>query len=621
MKSAFAKLLEKNPTQSSQVAFRAGGNGVPILTRASGQSTNGYQTMGLPGGNMPMPGGGNNKTTLGIYRMGETDGNTAPSAIIGNPGDIFPPNPPVERMYPERTFANVGNNVFQPQNDDMATHALLRRLGDQKFKAVTMAPFEDYRAQERLARDLDEASRNASLSDLGTSREIIRNLAAQRRQQNEDDYLRKMLDAGATPEAAKKEIEDVRNAHAIQEAKKVEDRTYQAKTLIQRIAMSRGVTPMTQEPLNHSSSIDNPQRSQAMSEAMGRPGDGFGTSPLDMNRQFMTPDFYKRFLRKSALTQESADEQTAFNNLLTTGEIKNPGGGAFSMATLRGQERQNQIELASEGLASRLETLRARGRRIIKPLPDTVLGEQVLKEVYNRKDKVKSNKVLYSLETIQDMRPLQLLIAMNLLAVKGGPSKIADLKNIILAQGVIGSGGVPASDLLTKFKTIVVELNDGEPNIEIPFASDSTNLTMARVLTILDDIKTSNNTALTRRVETARNDYEEQMREIDMSEIPLAEGPSMAMGRQLTPQELRNKRIQALTGVPVSMTEAPVPGAPNVGGGGSVPAAPAQPQLTIAGVDAMTKAQVQQALTARNITFRSNQSEKKLKDLLKANLG
>jgi hypothetical protein len=388
--------------------------------------------------------------------------------------------------------------------------------------------------------------------------------------------------------------------------------------------MARGVTPMVREPLNHSSSIDNPQRSQAMSEAMGMPGEGFGTSPLDMNRQFMTPEFYKRFLRKSALSQETADEQTAFNNLLTSGEIKNPGGGAFSMATLKGQERQNQIELASEGLASRLETLRARGRRILKPLPDTVVGEDVLKQVYNRKDKVKSNVVLYSLETIQDMRPLQLLIAMNLLAVKGGASKVSDLKKIILAQGVLGNGGIPASDLLDKFKTIVVELNNGEPNIEIPFASDSANLPMARVLTILDDVKTSNNAALTRRVETARNDYEEQMREIDISEIPLAEGPSFSMGRQLTPQELRNKRIQALTGVPVSMTEAPIPGAPNVGGAGGVPAqpeVPAQPQLTIAGVDAMTKTQVQQALTARNITFRSNQSEKKLKDLLKANLG
>jgi hypothetical protein len=74
---------------------------------------------------------------------------------------------------------------------------------------------------------------------------------------------------------------------------------------------------MVQEPLNQSSSIDNPQRSQAMSQAMGMPGEGFGTSPLDMNRQFMTPDFYKKFLRRSTVSQEASDEATAFGQLIT----------------------------------------------------------------------------------------------------------------------------------------------------------------------------------------------------------------------------------------------------------------------------------------------------------------
>ncbi len=558
MKAVFAKMLEKNPTQSSEVAFRAGGNGVPILTRASGQSTTGYQTMGLPGGSMPTPGGGNNKTTLGIYRMGETDGSGASSAIIGNPGDIFPPNPPGERTYPERTFANVGNNVFQPETNDAATHALLRRLGDQQFKAQSQAPFEDYRAQERLARDIEEASRNASLSDLGMSREIIRNLAAERRQQNEDDYLRRMLDAGATPEAARKEIEDVRNANAIQEAKKVEDRSYQAKTLISRIAMARGVTPMVREPLNHSSSIDNPQRSQAMSEAMGMPGDGFGTSPLDMNRQFMTPDFYKKFLRRSTVTQENADEQTAFNNLLTTGQLGKVPPGAFSFATMKGQERQNQVELASEGLASRLETLRARGRRIMKPLPENIIGKKELDELYNKKDKVKSNPVLYSLEHIQDMNNIQLLIALNLATVVRGQAGPGELKQLLLEAGVLGTGDVPATDLTSKLKEVVVAMNGNEPNIEIPFRSDTTPLSNKTLLNILTDIKTSNVEALSRVAERARTEF---FREIDPSEIPLIDGPPIELvRRESTGQQLRDKRIQALTGVPGSMTEAPIPG-------------------------------------------------------------
>ena len=116
MKGAFAKLLQMNPVQSSTVEFRAGGNNVPILTRASGQSTEGFQTMGLPTGSRPMPGGGANKTTLGIYRMGEDDGIGSGSAIIGNPGDIFPPlNAPL-RTYNQRTFENVGNNVYQPED-------------------------------------------------------------------------------------------------------------------------------------------------------------------------------------------------------------------------------------------------------------------------------------------------------------------------------------------------------------------------------------------------------------------------------------------------------------------------------------------------------------------------
>ena len=503
MKAAFAKMMEKNPTQSSHIAFRAGGNGVPILTRASSSSTNGYQTMGLPDGSRPMPGGGANKTSLGAFRMGDQDGNGPASAIYA--GEIFGPYGQPDRVYPERTFANVGNNTFQPQNDDAATHALLKRLGDQQFKAVSEAPFEDYRAQQRLARDLDEASRNASLSDLGTSREIIRNLAAERRQQNEDDYLRKMLDAGATPEAAKKEIEDVRNANALQEARKVDDREYQAKTLINRIALSRGITPMGKEPLTQSSSIDNPQRSQAMSQAMGMPGEGFGTSPLDANRQFVTPEFYKRYLRKSAFSQESADEQSAFNTRLADGEIPAPAQGAYSFATLKGQERQNQVEMAAEGLASRLETLRARGQRIIKPLPSNVVGKDILDSLYKMKgEKKPSNRVLYSLETIQDMRPLQLLIALNLAALTtaSGGAKL----NRIAKEFSWGTAEIPSPTLIPDLKSLVTQMNSGESNIEIPFASAVMNIKDSKLVDTLQEFK--NSTRRSGEIEAARVEYE-----------------------------------------------------------------------------------------------------------------
>jgi hypothetical protein len=563
MKNAFAKLMEKNPVQSSTEAFRAGGNGVPILTRASGQSTTGYQTMGLPSGSKPMPGGGANKTTLGNYRMGETDGTSPPSAIIGNPGDIFPPNPPTDRNYPERTFANVGNNVYQPINDDSATLALLKRLGDQQFKATTQAPFEDYRAQQRFAKDLDEASRNASISDVGTSREIMRNLAAQRRQQNEDDYLRRMLDSGATPEAAQKEIQDVRNANALQEARKVDDRDYQAKTLIQRMAMARGITPMVRESLQHSSSIDNPQASQAMSQAMGKPGEGFGTSPLDMNRQFMTPEFYRRFSRKSALTQESADEQTAFNQLLTgsarEGSIQ-PTQSGYSMATLQGQQRQNQVDLASEGLAARLETIRNRANKISRPLPPNLFAKDVIDKIYTDKNKKKGDASLYSLETIQDMRPLQLLIALNLATI-ALPNGFTNLYSQLNGYS-FGNAASPSPTILTDLQELVVFMNQGESNIRIPFASSSMAISMPRLATIMEEIKSNrNNEALRRETDNAHKQYVSIMENMDnvkpnvtqklsdklssLSRSTLSELPSMTAAQEIA--------------------ERPIPGAPNRG--------------------------------------------------------
>jgi hypothetical protein len=463
MKSAFAKLLEKQPVQSSTEAFRAGGNQVPILTRASGQSTSGYQTMGNSVG----------KTTLGAYRMGDDDGNTTVGAIY--PGEIFPPIPPKGRTYPSRTFENVGNNVFQPEENDNATIALLRRLGDQKFKATAMAPFEDYQAQQRLARDVDEASRNASLTDLGVSREIMRNLAAQRRQQNEDDYLRRMLDSGATPEAARKEIEDVRNANALQEARKVEDREYQAKTLINRIAMARGVTPMAREPLTQSAAIDTPDRSQAMSQAMGNPGDGFGTAPLDANRIFMNPDFYKRFLRRSMATQEASDEATAFSNLITgvEGEFVPPSQGSFSMATLKGQERQNQIEIASEGLASRLEAIRQRQTRIKMSLSKAVVGKKILDELYRQKTKKSGEKILFSPETIDTLNPLQLLVAINDSAARLYPAGGSSIKKLTdeLKKYSWGTPENPSATWIEDLRKVAYAMNRGDQNIRIPFVS------------------------------------------------------------------------------------------------------------------------------------------------------
>jgi hypothetical protein len=148
---------------------------------------------------------------------------------------------------------------------------------------------------------------------------------------------------------------------------------------------------------------------------------------------------------------------------------------------------------------------------------------------------------------------------MNLATIQSSTG-VADLKRAILEQGVLGTGGVPAPDLLNKLKTIVVQLNRGEPNISIPFASAVESAPMTEILTILNDIKTSNSDSLSREVKVARDDY---LREVDVSEIPFADGPVMTLGRraQLTPEQLRAARIAAIEGRN-SMDVAPIPGAP-----------------------------------------------------------
>jgi hypothetical protein len=636
MKAAFAKLLQVDPVQSSLTDFRAGGNGVPILTRASGQSTAGYQTMGLPGGNKPFPGGGANKTVLGSIRMGDDDGNAPASAIVGDVGEIFFPYRAPDRVYPERTFPNVGNNVFQPETNDAATISLLRRLGDQKFKAESQAPFEDYRAQQRLVRDLEEASRGASLADLQQSRDIIRGIAADRRQQNEDDYLRKMLDAGATPEAARKEIEDVRNANALQEARKVDDRQYQAKMLIQRVAMARGIVPNVREPLNQSSSIDNPQRSQAMSAAMGMPGEGFGTSPLDVNRLMMTPEYYKKILRRSQVSQEASDEAVAFNNSLQglgdqdRLDISKAASG-FSMATLRGQERQQQIEIASEALASRLEALRQRQVRIKLPLPTAVVGKDILDSLYMSKGKKSGDKVLYSPETIQEINPLQVLLAINW-SVQNNPNGFKNLTDEV-KKYTWGTSTKPSENWLKDLRSVAYALNKNEQNIRIPFASASLSVPTSKYIELLNNIKTGAEPGLRKAIEKGRITLLEELgslRTSDFEMLPTGENvqPTSDMTQRPLPgagntvvstpdvlpasatpdaAPVRGRKKKVSTPAPTPAAAAPVVGRVRTEG---------VPTLSDSQIRRMNAEQVKAELRLRNIDFGNIKQKTRLQDRL-----
>jgi hypothetical protein len=417
--------------------------------------------------------------------MGDQDGNSPGSAIISS--DIFYPPGQPDREYPERTFANVGNNVYQPENNDAALLALLKRLGDQQFKAKAMQPFEDYRVQQAQAAAIAEASRNASLSDTGTGREVLRSMVAERRAQSEADYMRRMAASGVSPEAAQKELQAIKDANAIQEAKRVDDRDFQAKNLIQKMAAARGITPMARESLSQSGAITNPQPSQAMSQAMGMPGQGAGSSPLEAGRQPIDSDFYDRARTLRADAAERRQQEQAFAMLASEGQIPEPDQGSFSLATLQGQERQQQVEGAAEALAARLETIRSRGSRILKPLPPVIIAKDVLDKLYAEKGKKAGAGVLFSSETIQDMNPLQLLNSMNLLLSTDSRARSAMMSAI--KATFLGTTERPAPGVLNSLKKVVQEMNRGEPNISIPFASSSTPITSSQIVTILQDAR------------------------------------------------------------------------------------------------------------------------------------
>jgi SOS response regulatory protein OraA/RecX len=432
--------------------------------------------------------------------MGDQDGNAPGSAIISS--DIFYPPGQPDREYPERMFANVGNNVFQPENNDLALHALLKRLGDQQFKAKAMQPFEDYRVQQAQAAAIADASRNASLSDTGLAREVVRSMVAERRAQGDADYLRRMLASGVSPEAAQKELQAIKDANAIQEAKRVDDREFQAKNLIQKMAAARGITPMVRESLSQSGAITNPQPSQAMSQAMGMPGQGAGSSPLEAGRQSIDSDFYARSQFGSRLPQE--DEQQAFASMLAQGEIPEPSSGAYSMATLQGQERQQQIEGASEALAARLETIRSRGSRILQPLPTNIVAKDILDRLYSQKGKKPSAEVIFTSETIQDMRPLQLLIAMNLLLSTNSAARARMAAAI--GSTFLGTTERPAPGVVNSLKQVVQEMNGGEANIKIPFATSLAPISNSEIVTVLQDARASS--AVQREAAAAVKNYD-----------------------------------------------------------------------------------------------------------------
>lgn len=452
-------MLLKNPISTRQ-DFAAGGSGLPILTRNPTQSTAGFQTFGLPTGKSY--GGSANRTVLGAVRMGDQDGIAPGSAIL--PDDIFYPPGQADRKYTQVMFENVGNNVYQPDTVQRAaaTEVLLRRLGDNQFKATDSAAFEDYFATQRLAREVDMASRNAGIEDLGHSREIMRSLVAERRKTDEDDFLRRMLDAGMTQQDAQDEIDNVRRANALQEARKVDDRTHQSKILIQRIAKSRGILSSVNEPLTTSGAIENPQPNERMADMTNQPENAYGSSPLDRDRQFMTPDFYRRMLRRSALTQEAGDEMSALANATAQSETPVP-----TPSMLRGLERQNAIERTRDNVASRLESVS--GKRVSGKMPkiatpfSSILGEE----------KKPGSIVRFQEFPTQDLSSFQSILALNQIVNEEG-SKLVELKRLLAPIRLTQTsrlGEVPVAHIKEILRKVTVDVIPFT-TISLPVVSD-----------------------------------------------------------------------------------------------------------------------------------------------------
>ena len=506
-------MLLKNPI-STKMDFAAGGSRVPILTRNPTQSTAGFQTFGLPTGSSK--GGSANRTTLGAIRMGDQDGIAPASAIF--PDDIFYPPGQAGRQYPEVTFQSTGNNVFQPETIERAaaTEALLRRVGDNQFKATENAPFEDYFATQKLAREVDDASRNAGLEDLGYSREIMRNLVAERRRGNDDDFLRRMLDAGMTQQDAQTEIDNVRRANALQESRKVEDRTHQSKLLIQRIAKSRGVLSAVNEPLTTSGAIENPQPNERMAMMSGQPENAYGSSPLDRDRVFKTPEYYSRMATRSAMTQEAGDEMAALANATAqaTGTIPTP-------LMLRGLERENAIERSRDAAASRLDNASNR-RRIMLPLPP--LAEpfaDILRSSYRGKEP--GSLARFKDEELQDLSAFGAFVAMNQ-ALALEPAMINKLKRLVGEIPTFfeaGRGGAPEvarRDIRSVLRQLSIDLI-GETELSIPFGGESRSIDDISIANTLQRIKSISRSE-TKAIESDMREYGRILTEANVPQPP-----------------------------------------------------------------------------------------------------
>jgi hypothetical protein len=380
------------------------------------------------------------KTTLGDYRMN--------SAVYE--GMDVPPIELKEYVKPEVRFQTIGFNVEQPRSE-LGTASLISKLGDQKFKYARNDPYAKYMAYNKLERELKEAEKNASFTDLTAVREIVRDAVEKRRTLNEQDFLRKMLDSGLSMEDAKDEIENVRRANHLKEANLVDDRQYQSKMALKAFANRRGVLASIQEPLSHSGAIMNPQTSELLANAAGTPERGFGNSPLDMDRLMKSPGYYKRFLRKSGVSAEQSDRDAAIGGMIAEGRTD-----ITQLSQIPSLERAKNIEATRENIAYTLDNLRSKKDRNITILPPTLFADDLTAFMNEKLNKKPGEKIFVRPVTFNKLTPSQLLFAINFL-VSRNADNAARLKMKLkslddrggFAQNVIKSNLIQLASELT----------------------------------------------------------------------------------------------------------------------------------------------------------------------------
>jgi hypothetical protein len=436
-------------------------------------------------------------TTLGDYRMN--------NAIYE--GMDLPPIKVDEHKPKSVTFQTDGNNVYQPTNTDASTASLIAKLGDQKFKYGRNDPYAKYMAYNKLERDLKEAEKNASFTDLTAVREIVRDAVEKRRTQNEQDFLRKMLDSGLSMEDAKDEIENVRRSNNLKEANMVDDRNYQSKMALKAFANRRGITTSIEEPLTHSGAINNPQMNEVMAKAAGMPERAFGNSPLDIERLAKTPGFYKRFLRKSGLSQEQADRDAAYNNIISQGDVE-----LSSIAQLPSMERETNIMNMRENVAMNLDRLRNNKEKNVTILPPPLFATELVDKFYGFLNKKPGDKIRTRYIEFSKLNIPQLLFTINFLTNK---YNLASKLSSFLKELEKNNGFSP-NIVKSKLARVATELTpEGSSGAKLPLLEGVTGSDIPISTEQIRTFASSFVKAPIANISSSINRYQQQLSEID----------------------------------------------------------------------------------------------------------